>query len=355
MMSGDFFYRNKIPVAILGATGCVGQRFVQLLENHPWFQIIALCASEKSCGKPYKEAVNWILSTPIPPALEEMIIQPCSPGLDCQLVFSALDSGAAHSIEMQFSEAGHLVLSNSSAYRMDPYVPLVVGEVNPDHLGLAHQQLTKGKIITNPNCSVIGLSIALKPLLDRFGLKAVQIVTLQAISGAGYPGVSSLDICDNIIPFIQGEEEKLEKEPLKVLGHLEEQRIEDADFKMSAACNRVPVTDGHLACVSVQLNKKAGPAEIIQAWRDFSGEPQQMQLPTAPFQAIYYWEKNSYPQPKLHRFLDKEMAVSLGRLRPCPILDYKFVLLSHNTMRGAAGSALLNAELMVKKGWVYWS
>lgn len=354
-MSGDFFYRNKIPVAILGATGCVGQKFIQLLEHHPWFQIMALCASENSCGKPYKEVVNWMLPTPIPPFIEEMIVQPCSPGFDCQVVFSALESTAARVIELKFAEAGYLVLSNSSAYRMDPHVPLVIGEVNPDHLELARQQTTKGKIFTNPNCSVIGLSIALKPLLDRFGLKAVQVVTLQAISGGGFPGVASLDICDNLIPFIPDEEEKLEKEPLKVLGHLENQKIQAADFTISAACNRVPVTDGHLACVSIQLNKKAAPEEVIQAWRAFTGEPQQMQLPTAPFQVIYYWEKPSYPQPKLHRSLDKEMAVSIGRLRPCPILDYKFVLLSHNTMRGAAGSALLNAELLVKKGWVFWS
>ncbi|MBA2368962.1 MAG: aspartate-semialdehyde dehydrogenase [Candidatus Protochlamydia sp.] len=355
MMSGDFFYRNKIPVAILGATGCVGQKFIQLLENHPWFQVTALCASENSCGKPYKDVVNWMLPTPVPSFIEEMIVQPCLPGMDCQLVFSALNSEAARTIELKFAEAGYLVLSNSSAYRMDPHVPLVVGEVNPDHLELARQQLTPGKIITNPNCSVIGLSIALKPLLDRFGIKSAQIVTLQAISGGGFPGVASLDICDNIIPFIPDEEEKLEREPPKVLGQLKDQKIEPADFIISAACNRVPVTDGHLACVSVKLNKNAVQQELIQAWGEFIGEPQQMQLPTAPSKVIYYLEKSSYPQPKLHRSLDKEMAVSLGRLRVCPVLDFKFVVLSHNTMRGAAGSALLNAELLVKKGWVYWS
>ncbi|CUI16403.1 aspartate-semialdehyde dehydrogenase [Candidatus Protochlamydia naegleriophila] len=356
MMSGDFFFRNKIRVAILGATGCVGQKFVQLLDKHPWFEITALCASERSVGKRYKDAVNWLLQTPLPASIAEMEVLPCSPALDCQLVFSGLDSSVAGSIETEFAQAGYLVVSNSRNHRMDPAVPLVIGEVNADHLNLANAQSHgKGKIVTNPNCSVIGLVLALKPLMDQFGLEAVQVVTMQAISGAGYPGIASLDIFDNVIPYIDGEEDKLETEPLKILGRFQEQAIIPADFKISAQCNRVAVTDGHMACVSVKLKQKASQEALIQAWCQFNGEPQQLQLPSAPFQPIHYFDHPSYPQTRLHRSLDKEMAVSIGRLRPCPLLDYKFVVLSHNTMRGAAGSALLNAELLLKKGWIYWA
>jgi aspartate-semialdehyde dehydrogenase len=238
---------------------------------------------------------------------------------------------------------------------MDNYVPLVVGEVNADHLEMAKlQPFKKGMIITNPNCSVIGMVMALKPLMS-FGLEAVHVVTMQAISGAGYPGVASLDIYDNVIPFIQGEEEKLENEPLKILGHLEDHKIYPSSFKISAQCNRVAVSDGHMACLSIKLTQSISPERLIQAWREFKGEPQHLQLPSAPLHPIYYFDHPQYPQPKLHRLLDKEMAISIGRLRSCSLMDYKFTLLSHNTTRGAAGSALLNAELLVKKGWIYWS
>lgn len=355
MMSSDFFFRDKIPVAVLGATGCVGQKFVDLLSRHPWFEIAALCASDRSAGKCYREAVNWMMPHPLPESIAQMVVQPCDPSLSCPIVFSGLDSRVAGEIETLFAEKGYLVVSNSSNHRMDPDVPLLIGEVNPDHLALLDRQpFQTGKIITNPNCSVIGLTIALKPLMDQFGIESVQVVTLQALSGAGYPGVPSLSICDNVIPYIEGEEGKIEREPLKILGKLQGGRVEEARFKISAQCNRVGVTDGHLACVSIKLKEKVLPEQIIQAWRQMTGEPQHLQLPTAPFQPIYYFDRPDYPQPRLHRSLDKEMGVSIGHLRPCSIQDYKFTLLSHNTMRGAVGSALLNAEILVKRGKVFW-
>ena len=346
MMGSDFYFRDKIRVAILGATGCVGQKFVQMLDRHPWFEIVALCASDRSAGRPYGDVVNWLMSTPNPDSIAQMIVQPCQPSIDCQIAFSGLDSSVAGAIEAEFALAGYAVISNASHFRMDPTVPLVIGEVNPAHLEMVKaQKFDKGMIVTNPNCSVIGLTLALKPLMDRFGLQTVHATTLQSISGAGYPGVASLDILDNVIPYIQGEEEKVEQEPLKILG---------ASFSISAQCNRVAVTEGHMACVGVKLKKKGERVELIEAWRQFKGEPQLMQLPSAPFQPIHYFDQPHYPQPKLHRSLDKEMAVSIGRLRPCPVFDYKFTILSHNTMRGAVGSALLNAELLVKKGYIYW-
>jgi aspartate-semialdehyde dehydrogenase len=358
MMSTDFHFRGKIPVAILGATGCVGQKFIQLLEHHPWFEIAALCASERSSGKPYGEVVNWLMPTPLPETIQQMIVQPCQAPLtmDCALAFSGLDPSIAGQVETQFAQSGYVVVSNSRNHRMDPAIPLVIGEVNSTHLDMVKKQpFAKGMIITNPNCSVIGLTLALKPLVDAFGVKAVHVTTLQAVSGAGYPGVASLDILDNIIPYIGGEEEKLETEPLKILGALQNDfSIQALDFPISAQCNRVPVSDGHTACVSISLENKASPAEVIEAWRAFKGAPQEWILPSAPIHPIYYFEKENYPQPKLHRSLDKGMAVSIGRLRPCPLFDYKFTLLSHNTIRGAAGAALLNAELLVKKGYIYW-
>ncbi|MDP1880110.1 MAG: aspartate-semialdehyde dehydrogenase [Parachlamydiaceae bacterium] len=344
-MSGHRNLKEKIPVVILGATGCVGQKLVQLLTNHPWFSIAALCASERSIGKSYGEAVKWLMPTPLPRQYAQMIVQPCEPIDNCSLAFSGLDSLIAKKIETSFAHAGYLVVSNSSCHRMSPDTPLLIGEVNSDHLALVEKQTSKGKIITNPNCSVIGISLALKPLMDQFGLEMVHVVTMQAISGAGYPGVASLDIYDNVIPFIEGEESKVEKEPLKILGTLTPQGIQAADFKISAQCNRVGVTDGHMACVSVKFKVKPSPEKMIKAWRNFSSLPQKLKLPSAPFHPLYYFDEPHYPQPKIHRSMDKEMAVSIGRLRPCSIFDYKFCLLSHNTVRGAAGAALMNAEL----------
>jgi len=341
---------SKIPVGILGATGSVGQKFVELLAEHPWFEITALAASERSAGKSYREAAHWFMSSPIPEKIAALPVSDCTPNLPCRIVFSGLDASVAGEIETDFAKAGYIVISNSQNHRFDGDVPLMIPEVNPDHLALiSGQQFGNGAIITNPNCAATGLVLALKPLNDLFGLEAVNVVTMQAISGAGYPGVASLDILDNLIPLIRNEEEKVESEPLKILGLLNENRIEPANFKISAACIRVAVTDGHTACVSIKFRKKPSAQEIIEAWNRFSGEPQRLNLPSAPKQPIRYFSEDDAPQPKLHRMLGRGMTVSVGRLRECPILDYKFVILSHNTIRGAAGGAILNAELYVSK------
>lgn len=332
---------KKIPVAILGATGTVGQRFVEILSQHPWYEITALAASERSSGKKYKDAVNWLMPTPLPVHLANMIVQDCTPDLPATLVFSGLDSSVAGEIETRFADAGYTIISNARNHRQDVDVPLLVPEVNGDHLALIHAQKTKGRIITNPNCSTIGLTLALKPL-QQFGLEAVHVVTMQAISGAGYPGVASLDILDNVVPYINGEEQKMETEPLKILGTYCQTHIEEAKFKISAHCNRVPVNDGHTECVSVKFANKPTCEQILQAWESL----QPLNTPTAPLKPIHYLEESNYPQPKLHRMLDKGMAVSVGRLRECPIFDYKFTILSHNTIRGAAGGAILCAELL---------
>jgi aspartate-semialdehyde dehydrogenase len=342
---------KKIPVGILGATGSVGQKFVQLLTNHPWFEITALAASGRSARRPYSEAANWFQSSALDKKIGSMMVSECVTSLPCKVVFSALDSSVAGEVEAEFASNGYFVFSNSRNHRMDPSVPLLVPEINPGHLELIRfQNFGKGAIVTNPNCSAIGLTMALKPLIDNFGVTQVHVVTMQALSGAGYPGVASLDILDNVIPFISGEEEKMETEPLKILGSFEKGNVRFAEIKISASCNRVAVQDGHLECVSVKLKRSAMADEIKKAWTNFSSEPQEFQLPMAPQHPIYYFEEPNYPQPKLHRDLDKGMAVSIGRLRNCTLLDYKFVLLSHNTIRGAAGGAILNAELAHKKG-----
>jgi aspartate-semialdehyde dehydrogenase len=275
--------------------------------------------------------------------------------MPCSIVFSGLDSSVAGDVETAFAKAGYIVISNAKNHRMDPTVPLLIPEVNPDHLELVKKQKfiptahdKKGMIITNPNCSVIGLVMALKPLVDAFGVEAVQVVTMQAISGAGYPGVASLDIMDNVIPFIQGEEDKIETEPLKILGQLRGELIVPASMVISAQCNRVAVSDGHLACVSIKLRSKASAADVLHAWNTFTSVPQRLNLPMAPVKPLQYLDHQAHPQPKLHRHLDKGMSVAIGRLRECPLFDYKFAILSHNTVRGAAGAAILNAELLKK-------
>ncbi len=344
---------EKIPVGVLGATGSVGQKFIELLSNHPWFKITELAASEKSAGKAYKDAVNWILSTPLSEDIANITVQECEPNLKSKLVFSGLDSSVAGGIEEAFAKKGYYVVSNSKNHRMDKDVPLLVPEINPDHLGIIKtQNYNGGCIVTNPNCSTIGMVLALKPLLDNFGLESVNVVTMQALSGAGYPGVASLDIIDNVIPYISGEEPKLESEPLKIFGTFKENKIIDNEIKISAQCNRVAVLDGHMECVQVKLKKKPSIDEIKKAWNHFSSEPQKLNLPTAPLKPIYYFEEDKYPQPRIHRNLDKGMAVSIGRLREDSLFDYKFVVLSHNTNRGAAGGALLCAELMKAKGYL---
>ncbi|MCH7826661.1 MAG: aspartate-semialdehyde dehydrogenase [Bacteroidetes bacterium] len=337
----------KIKVGILGATGSVGQKFISLLENHPWFEITEITASEKSAGKKYKETVNWVLSNPIPKSISEKIIKKCKPNLDCKIVFSGLDSSVAGEIEKDFAQNGYIVISNSRNHRMDKDVPLLIPEVNPDHLNIINnQKYNGGVIVTNPNCSTIGLTMALKPLMDNFGIESLNVVTMQAISGGGISLMQSDSYIDNVIPFISGEEDKMETEPLKILGNFNSDKIENADFPISAQCNRVNVFDGHTECVQVKLKKKVSSEKIIKAWQNFKAEPQFLDLPSAPVNPIHYFVDENLPQPKLQKDIDKGMAVSIGRLREDKLFDYKFVVLSHNTIRGAAGGSILCAELM---------
>jgi len=348
---------GRVPVAVLGATGSVGQRFVALLADHPWFELRALTASDRSAGRPYCDAVNWAQTTPLPPAFAGRVLERTEPEATqgCPIVFSALDSGVAGEAESAFAAAGRLVVSNSRNHRMDPDVPLVVPEVNPDHLGLVPQAAERGgrgAILTNPNCSTIGLVMALKPLYDAFGVERLHVATLQALSGAGIPGIPSMSIQDNAIPYISGEEEKLETEPLKILGSLGANGIEAPRIAISAQCNRVPVSDGHTLCVSVGLGRRAGAGELREAWESFRSVPQELELPSAPRRPIHFFEEPDAPQPRLHRDLEGGMAVSVGRLRPCPLFDFRFVALVHNTLRGAAGGALLVGELALSRGLV---
>jgi aspartate-semialdehyde dehydrogenase len=342
--------RERIPTAVLGATGSVGQRMISLLADHPWFVLVEAAASERSAGRLYGDTVRWFQNTPIPPSAGGLEILPIDADLKAPLVLSALDSDVAGEVEERYARAGHLVVSNAKNHRMRGDVPLLIPEVNPDHLELvASQPYGGGAIVTNPNCSTIGLVLALKPLHDAFGIDTVNVVTMQAISGAGYPGVSSLEIVDNLVPFIGGEEEKLETETRKILGRLEGGGITDAEITVSAQCNRVAVIDGHTECVSVKLHNPATLDEIIEVWEGFRAAPQWLHLPSAPSQPIHYNPADAAPQPRLHRDAEAGMAITIGRLRPCALFDYKFVCLSHNTIRGAAGGSLLAAEMAVSK------
>jgi aspartate-semialdehyde dehydrogenase len=347
---------NKIPVGILGATGMVGQRFVQLLDQHPWFEIAWLAASERSSGHAYAEAARWKLNTPIPERVAKMRVSDATPNGAPKVIFAALDSGIAKELEPRFAEAGHAVITNSSAFRMYEDVPLVIPEVNGDHLKLIEKQATRsrngGFIATNPNCSAIGLVMALAPLHRQFGIEAVFVATMQAVSGAGYPGVASLDILGNVIPFISNEEEKLEAETKKLLGELQNGTVKAAPFKISAQCNRVAVEDGHTESVSIKLKKPAKAEDILAAWSKFRARPQEINLPTAPEQPVIYDHSNDRPQPRLDVNRGRGMSATVGRLRPCSLLDWKFTVLSHNTIRGAAGAALLNAELLKHDGYL---
>jgi aspartate-semialdehyde dehydrogenase len=347
----------KIKVAILGATGMVGQRFVQLLQDHPWFEISALAASERSIGKPYAEAVRWKLDTPIPPRVRDLPVLEPKPDLDAQIVFSGLDASVAGPIEEHFAQAGYAVISNSKNHRMDEDVPLVVPEINPEHLALIERQQArrgyrKGFIVTNPNCSATTLCLALAPLEQAFGIVSVVVTTLQAVSGAGYPGVPSLDIMGNVIPYIGEEEEKIERETRKIFGRLRDHAIELHPMKVSATATRVPVLDGHTESVSVQLRTPATLEEITDALRNYRSLPQQLRLPSAPEHPIVLQEEPDRPQPRLDVYREKGMATIVGRVRPCSILDWKFVILGHNTLRGAAGAAILNAELLKAQGFL---
>jgi aspartate-semialdehyde dehydrogenase len=351
-------------VGILGATGMVGQRFIQLLEKHPWFEIAWLAASDRSAGKTYAEACKWKLDTPLPPRIASMTVMPNVPegtptGQLPKIIFAALDADIARELEPKFAAAGCAVITNSSAFRMAEDVPLVVPEVNADHLAMIERQTWRrgfsadgrpgGYIVTNPNCCAIGLVLALKPLEERFGIESLFVSTMQAVSGAGYPGVASLDILGNVVPYIKNEEEKLQEEVGKLLGRLDGGRVAMLDAKLSAHCNRVPVEDGHMECVSIKLRRKATRDELLAAWAEFAPLTGR-RLPSAPDQPVEYDATPDRPQPRLDRMRGAGMAATVGRLRECNLLDWKFVVLSHNTIRGAAGAAVLNAEVLARLG-----
>jgi aspartate-semialdehyde dehydrogenase len=346
---------SDIEVGILGATGMVGQQFIALLANHPWFKVTWLGASQRSEGKAYSDASAWRLASALPDDVARLTVDAATPGRAPKLVFSGLDSSVAGEIEGAFAEAGHTIVSNSRNYRMEADVPLLIPEVNAEHLALLQQQRArawKGRIVTNPNCAVVVHAMALAPL-RQFGLKTTTITTLQAISGAGYPGVASWDILGNIIPYIGGgEEEKVETETKKILGCVTNGRVDPHPIVISAQTTRVGVQHGHTGSISVGF-EHAPPAEaIIDAWRTFKGRPQELALPSAPPQPIVYLSEQNRPQPALDVDRDGGMRISIGRLRRCPVLDYKFIALGHNTIRGAAGAAILNAELMHSEGLV---
>ena len=347
---------SKLPVGILGATGIVGQRFIQLLEHHPWFEVAWLAASDRSEGKPYAEAARWRLKTSIPSKVAQMRVSPAAPDGAPKVIFAALDASIAAELEPRFADAGCAVITNSSALRMVKDVPLVIPEVNPDHTKLIECQAWRRKnggfVVTNSNCSAMGLVLALAPLHQRFELETVMAVTMQAVSGAGYPGVASLDILGNVIPYIAKEEEKMEEETRKLLGSLNGAGVVLAPFKMSAQCNRVAVEDGHTESVSVKFKQKVAAQEILDAWREFTGIPQEKKFPTAPEIPVRYVEPPDRPQPRFDVDFGRGMTTTVGRLRPCPVLDWKFTVLSHNTIRGAAGAALLNAELLKHQGYL---
>ena len=344
---------ERIDVGVLGATGMVGQEFIVQLQGHPWFNLAWVAASERSQGRRYADAAAWRLPKAIPDGVADMAVAGCRPGSAPKLLFSGLDSSVAREFEGAFAEAGHVVVSNARNYRMDDDVPLLVPEINPDHLGLLPAQRKArgwpGLIVTNPNCSTIMLTMALAPLC-RFGLRTVNVTTLQAVSGAGYPGVASLDIVGNVIPFIGGEEEKMETETQKILGRLAGGRVQPHGVTVSAHTTRVGVTNGHTEMISVGFDSAPAAEDIVEAFRSFAGRPQEAGLPTAPERPVEYLDEPHRPQPLLDVDRGRGMTVTTGRLRPCPVLDYKFVALGHNTIRGAAGAAILNAELMQVDG-----
>ena len=346
----------KLPVGILGATGIVGQRFIQALENHPWFEVTWLAASERSEGKAYEDAVKWKLATPIPPRIAAMKVSEASPDGAPKIIFAALDAAIAKELEPRFAAAGKIVITNSSALRMNDDVPLVIPEVNADHIAILERQQWRksgGFVVANANCSAIGLVMALSPL-RQFGIEKVMAVTMQAISGAGYPGVASLDILGNVIPYISSEEEKMERETQKMLGMLNGSTVKAAAFAMSAQCNRVSVENGHTESISVAFANKPSAEEMKRAWEDsaITSAIRGLDLPSAPKQPVIYEERVDRPQPRLDVNRGGGMSAVVGRLRPCNVLDWKFTVLSHNVIRGAAGAAILNAELLKAKGYL---
>jgi len=345
---------EKTKVGVLGATGAVGQKFIHLLQNHPWFELTEVAASERSAGKTYGEAVRWLQTSQLTPRIRDLNVKPCKPGLDCKIVFSGLDASVAGEVEAEFAAAGYAVFSNARNHRLADDVPLVIPEINAEHLDLIKLQKQKrgwpGFIVTNSNCSTMFLAMALGPLHQAFGVEKVFVATMQAVSGAGYPGVASLDILGNVIPFISGEEEKIEIETRKILGKLLHDRVELASFVVSAQTNRVAVEDGHTECVSVKFKKQASVDAIKETLQSLRGLPQELKLPSAPPQPIIVMNEPDRPQPKRDVWLANGMATIVGRIRPCPIFDFRFVTLGHNTIRGAAGASILNAELMVAQG-----
>ncbi|HVH66579.1 MAG TPA: aspartate-semialdehyde dehydrogenase [Gemmatimonadales bacterium] len=345
---------GRMRVGVLGATGTVGQRFLQLLQRHPQFEITAVAASDRSQGKPYATACAWRLPGAMPEAVRDLVVQPPEPPLDCDLVFSSLPSDIAGPVETRFARAGYPVLTNSSPHRMDDAVPLLIPEVNPEQLGLldACKGTGSGFIVANPNCSTVMIALALAPLAARFGIQAVVATTLQAISGAGYPGVASLDITDNVVPFIVEEEEKIERETRKILGRMDGVRVTPAPFNVSAQCHRVNVVDGHLVALRVKLGRAAAPEEVRDAFSSFAGLPQQLRLPSAPGRPIVVRDEPDRPQPRLDRDAGGGMSITVGRIARDAVLGHRFVALSHNTIRGAAGAAILNAELLLAREYL---
>lgn len=348
---------KKIPVSVLGATGTVGQRFVQLLDGHPWFEVVTLTGSDRSVGLTYSEACHWVLTSPMPEWAREMTLVETNPQkVQTPIAFSALPTQSAWEAEAQLAQSGVLVCSNASAYRMEPDVPILLPEVNADHIALLEHQRKQrgwtGGILTNSNCTCTGMTIALKALSDTFGVEKAFAVSLQAISGAGYPGVASLDIYDNILPYIAGEDEKVEQEPRKILGTLRESSIEFAPLVISAQTNRVPVTEGHTVCLSVKLRSSASVEDAKRVMSAYLPPKVCNDLPSTPRPVLRVLEEPDRPQPRLDRDYGNGMVTTVGRVRSDPIFDLRFTVLSHNTIRGAAGGSIYNAELAVHLGYV---
>lgn len=351
----------NFKVAVLGATGSVGQRFMQLLDNHPWFTVVALGASPRSAGKKYSDAVNWKQAVQIPPDMADITVSECDPSLsafkDVQIVFSGLDNQFAGEVEDAFAKAGKAVFSNAKNHRMDSDVPILIPPVNIDHLGVIPQQRKNrgygnGFIITNANCSTTAMAIGLQPLAAKFGIEQVLVSTMQAISGAGYPGLSGMDMLDNVVPYIGSEEEKMQTESKKIFGKLDNGAFVEADFKVSAMCNRVNVLDGHTECLSIKLSKHATPEQVIDAIKSYPSVTHDLGLPSAPGHDVLYNSAHDRPQPRMDRMVGRGYTVSVGRVRDCPIFDIRMVVFGHNTIVGAAGGSLLNAELCVQRGLI---
>jgi aspartate-semialdehyde dehydrogenase len=344
---------QRIEVGVLGATGMVGQQFIKFLQGHPWFDLTWLGASDRSSGKKFRDATAWRLEGSAPQNISDLQVNECKPGNAPKLLFSSMDASVATEIEQEFAAAGHTVVSNSRNHRMERDVPLLVPEVNHDHLGVLPNQKRnrgwKGQIVTNPNCSTIVMVLGLAPL-KPFGIQRIVATTMQAVSGAGYPGVPSMDIVGNVIPYIGNEEEKMQTETQKIMGEYSNGGFQPLQAKVSAHCNRVPVADGHTVCISVELRQKPGLAAIRQAFDSYRSLPQERELPSAPKQPVIYLEQADRPQPRRDVERERGMAVFAGRLRDCPVFDYKFLACGHNTIRGAAGAAVLNAELMYSGG-----